>query len=255
LMTPAARTRSDFAGVPEISDDGAAVWGQDEADDWRDLLVGDLAAPAREDGLDKATRIFGLEAADLVVAQAMVVQQRSEFRRGPQAGRCVASRWHDPGARQGLEDAEVDQPGQQRAVDRVIDEHAAGPEYPGGLFDDSVKVRGDLERIGVVGEVEGLVRQAELLGGRGFIRDGQVLALVRFPCHRGRGGRGVDGDHTEPQAGQAARQQPAAATYDQGPAPRGGEGETLHGARHVLQADVLEGDGPDLPAIDSIWYP
>ena len=80
----------------------------------------------REDGLDKATRIFGLEAADLLVAQAMVVQQRREFRRGPQAGRCVASRWHDPGARQGLEDPEVNEPGQQRAVDRVIDDTLPG---------------------------------------------------------------------------------------------------------------------------------
>src|SRR5438034_975554 len=65
-----------LCGVPEVGDDRAAVRGQDEADDRRDLFVGDLAAAAREGGLDQAARVLGLEAADVLVAQAVAVQQR-----------------------------------------------------------------------------------------------------------------------------------------------------------------------------------
>jgi hypothetical protein len=119
-----------------------------------------------------------------------------------------------PGDGQHLEGAEIDQPGQQRAVDGVVDEHGVGLEYPGGLFDDPVGVWGDLEGIGEVGDVEGLVLQAQVLGGGGLVHHGEALALVRFSRHRGRGRRRIDGDDVESHPRQAACQQPAPAAHD-----------------------------------------
>jgi hypothetical protein len=87
----------------------------------------------------------------------------------------------------------------------------------------------------------------------GLVHHGEALALVRFSRHRGRGGRRIDGDDVESHPRQAARQQSASAAHDQCPAPGRDQAGCLHGARHVLKAHVLEGDGPDLPAVDRIW--
>jgi hypothetical protein len=52
----------------------------------------------------------------------------------------------------------------KRAIDCVVDEHAARLEYAGGLFDHAVKVWGDLKSVGVVGEVVCVILEPGIFG-------------------------------------------------------------------------------------------
>src|SRR5262249_11240257 len=123
-------------GVSQVGDEGAVVRGQDEPGRGGDLVGGDPPAPAGGAGFDEVAYVARLERADVLIAQAVALQNVDQLGRTTQARRGVPSARHDPGLRDALERAEIDEPGEGGPVDGVVAECSAGPENARRLRDD-----------------------------------------------------------------------------------------------------------------------
>ena len=103
----------------------------------------------------------------------------------PRPARRVPPRRHDPGARETLECAQVDQPGHRGPVHRVVDEHTARCQDPAGLFEDVIQVSGDLECVGVgrarraCRNARALIWRPSMVSGRG--ESSSICGLIGAP--------------------------------------------------------------------------